>query len=273
MFNHTLIAIDELNGGRDAVALARLLTDPRGTLSLTRVHAAYPTVSHRTTNSLQEAERRTAEVALRRAAAITGIDQLIAYGAASVGSGLDLLSVEIRADLIVAGSSLDVGEGHAGVGDSVTEALSRAGAPVAVAPRGFAARAGSLGRIGVAFEDSTEGGQALTLARHLAADHGAEVVVLEHVADAGEAGRAHVTEATRRLYGFSATVDLLVLGARGAGPLRRITHATAPLSLARDVLCPLVLATARTRMPRGTAVAATGEQWTSGVTSSFMRPL
>jgi nucleotide-binding universal stress UspA family protein len=146
-----------------------------------------------------------------------------------------------------------------------------------------------LREIGVGYNGSPESEQALTVARALANEHEARLSAFEAVsipAIALSEGPAPVDEWTQELledarrrvsaledvephavYGqaseelamFSASVDLLVVGSRGYGPVGRLIHGGTSQELARVARCPLLVLTRAGRAPHSRDEAKVAE--------------
>lgn len=260
MFDNVIVGIDGLSGGRDALALARELAGDGGEIALAHV---YP---------VQAGERERSRELLEAERSESGLDaKLCAVASLHVGRGLHELAERIGADLIVVGSSRRGLVGRVVQGDDTRAALNAAPCAVAVAPSAYAERPSILAEIGVGYNGSPESQHALSVARELAADHGARVSAFEAVslrprafADARHPGpeaiKAAVEEARGRLaalgdvephaaYGepaeelalYGASVDLLIVGSRGYGPLGRLIHGRTSLRLAGSARCPLLV--------------------------------
>jgi len=203
----------------------------------------------------------------------------------SPAAGLQSIAQETGASVIVVGSShrspLRV------LGGSVTESvLASASVPVAVAPNDYARTARGLLTIGSGFDGSPESREALAWAANLARRRHAHLVALavhtrmafggvpaagvvnlrsandtfraalhEQLADT-VAARGDGDEASSRMLDgdavselaeASAELDLLVLGSRGYGPVRRVLFGSVSRALARYAACPVVV------VPRGAA--------------------
>ncbi len=240
MFENVLIGVDGRPTGRDAIALARRLADPDAVLTLGH---AYFERSPGDARALLESERRA-----------TGIDaQLITFCAEAPGHGLQQQAQQQLADLLVVGSCTRGALGRATLGDDTRGALNGAPCAVAVAPKGYALVDHPIHTIGVAYNASAESVHALDAARRLAQTTRATVHVLQVVTmpsmaasgfvapglgdavdamleEAGQGLKALSGVQTRAVYGrpseelaaFSAEVDVLVVGSRGYGPIRRL---------------------------------------------------
>jgi nucleotide-binding universal stress UspA family protein len=222
-------------------------------------------------------ERQAADVAAK----LTGT------ASASVAGGLHQLVADCAAELLVVGSC---GRGLAGrlLGrDDTRASLNGASCAVAVAPPGYAAaHPHDIRTIGVAYNATPEAGAAVLVARGLATEYGATVRALNVVSTASGAGGVweafgtgwtNILEAQKRaandclgsldgvdgqvavglpdeeLTAFTDEVDLLVVGSRSYGPLRRLIFGSTSAHLARTARCPLLV------LPRSVAAYTKGE--------------
>jgi nucleotide-binding universal stress UspA family protein len=248
MFENVLVGVDGGPNGRDAIALARNLTDPAGKLTLAHVRlgpgfeAEEPEASKR----LLERERAGGEIAA----------ELVILSSESPGRGLHQQAEKQDADLLVVGSCRHGAFGRAMLGDDTRGALNGASCAVAIASRGYAEQGGRavkpIADVGVGYNESPESKHALAIARILAKPSGAAVHVLEVVSipaygyagmtpGLGESIEVMLSEANQRLnelsgvdahaiYGltgeelgaFSQGMDILVVGSRGYGPVKRL---------------------------------------------------
>ena len=285
MFNRIIVGIDGLSGGRDALALARELVGEHGEITLAHVYLESQIPSRDAPGIFQAGEARHARELLESARAEAGLNaELRPVCAHHVGRGLHELAESLRADLIVVGSSRNGLLGRVVQGDDMRAALNAAPCGVAIAPSGYAERPTLMGEIGVGYNGSSESAAALDLARALAAERGARVSVFEAVslparayADARHPGaetlEREIEAARERLaelgdvevhaaYGdpaeelalYGASVDLLIVGSRGYGPLGRMIHGHTSLRLARRARCPLLV------LPRAMAADQDGER-------------
>ncbi len=238
MFENVLVGVDGRPNARDAVALARRLTSRDGQLTLGHVHRG---------------EMPSIEL-LEPALAAAGVDlELKSIVAAHPGAGLHQQAERQHADLLVVGSCSHGPFGRATLGNDTRDALNGAPCAVAIAARGYAEIPEPIETIGVAYNGSPESATALELARELAASSGASVQALEVISipsvaftgivpvAIGDGIDAMLSSAATRMkaltgvdgkavYGlpgeelaaFSAQVDLLVVGSRGYGALKRL---------------------------------------------------
>jgi nucleotide-binding universal stress UspA family protein len=209
-----------------------------------------------------------------------------AVGSHSAAHGLDDVAEELGASMIVVGSSPRGARRHILAGSTAERLLHGASCPVAVAPRGIRERSldAPVRRIGVAYVDSDEAREALSVAVNLVQRTGAALTLYTVVAPRSEfspvAGRASerslmaaVRESLRSSVdaalaslpeGMQAAdellegdvvdelasldereCDLLICGSRGYGPVRRVLLGGVSRRLMRRAACPVVV------VPRG----------------------
>lgn len=192
---------------------------------------------------------------------------------ASVGRGLHELASAEGADLLVVGSSRQSLLGRVRIGDHTLGALNGAPCAVAIAPAGFSEHAQVMREIGVGYDGSSESEHALEVARGLASGWGVKLSAFTAVSVSTAALGAGVPprndaidvllrEARERIealggvephaaYGaaveelavYSASLDLLVVGSRGYGPIGRLIHGSTSARLANTTRCPLLVLT------------------------------
>jgi nucleotide-binding universal stress UspA family protein len=292
MFDSVIVGIDGGDGGRDALALASMLREEGGQLTLANVyaqayvwkggHPAYQLVKEEDSLAMLERTRREG-----------GVDaQLTQVGEPSVGKGLHELAEDARADLLVVGSSRRGLVGRVMLRDDTRAALNGASCAIAIAPAGYALDPHPMRQIGVGYNGSTESNHALRVARELSKTHDAKLSALEVVSvptyavlgtmtsasadDLVELARKRIAtlEAAaleriatlggvepRAAYGqpaeelaqYSASLDLLVVGSRDYGPLGRLIHGSATRRLARSARCPLLVLTRAARRAESSA--------------------
>ena len=157
------------------------------------------------------------------------------------------------------------------MGDDTHAALNGAPCAVAIAPAGYVSESGVMREIGVGYDGSPESEHALELARELGAEFGAKLSAFEVVslpryllrdgsAPLDESIEDFVRDARERIaalggvephaaYGhppeelamYSASLDLLIVGSRGYGPIGRMIHGSTSQQLARTARCPLLV--------------------------------
>lgn len=254
MFENVLVGVDGRSYGRDAIALALRLMGSDGKLTLANVRPGEFHPVHAFTPGLLEQEHRASLELLERERSEADVQaELVSVVSATPGAGLHYQAEEQGADLLVVGSCSRSMLGRAMLGDDTRASLNGAPCAVAVAAREYAAHPTPLAKVGVAYNGSPESVHALEKARELAAPTHASVTALEVVnipsyaftgvvAPAlGDSIELMLTEANERVgqlpgvqgravYGlageelaaFSQEVDLLVVGSRGYGPVRRL---------------------------------------------------
>lgn len=266
-FENVLVGVDGTSTGRDAITLANRLGAGPGRLTL--AHVIVVDVP-RYRNFHSTPAWKEAREMLEHQSEATGVTaELTGMFAPSVGSGLHQLAEDCDADLIVVGSATRGRIGRVLIGDGARGTISGATRPVAVAPHGYADRSGEIRTIGVAYNDTAEAEAALAVGRALAARGDSPVramaVVSPIPAAAGQwdeldairavekatrdrlhslegvEGRVAFGVAAQALVGFGDEVDLLVVGSRGHGPVRRLMLGSTSMQLARDARCPLLI--------------------------------
>src|SRR5665213_2855223 len=273
MFKNVLVGVDGRPNGRDAMALASQLTDPDGKLTLAHVHTGRLNPSHAITPGLVREEREASEKLLERERGACDVNaDLLSIVSMSPGRGLHEQAEEQNADLIVVGSCSHGAFGRAMLGDDTRAALNGAPCAVTIASRGYAEHPTSIAKVGVAYNASPESKAALALARELAAPTGAAVHALEVVSiptyaytglmtpPIGESIEVMIQEANGRMkelpgveghavYGlageelaaFGDQVDILVVGSRGYGPVKRLVLGSTSDYLQRHARCSLLV--------------------------------
>jgi nucleotide-binding universal stress UspA family protein len=291
MFKNVVVGVDNEEGGRDAVALAMMLAADGGKLTLVQVYRAALGLSG-TDYEHDEHERIRELLEKRRTEA--GVEaELRWYESASVGRGLHELAELTCADLLVIGSSRRGLLGRVLIGDHTRAALNGAPCAVAIAPAGYCREPAMTLEVGVGYDGSPESEAALALARIVAAEHQAKLSAFQAIStpaylslgylsspapiEANLIGR-EVEQAGERIaalgvephsaYGdpveeltlYSASLDLLVVGSRGYGPLGRLVYGGVAQRLARTARCPLLVLTRSARTVLGELDQATVEQ-------------
>jgi nucleotide-binding universal stress UspA family protein len=282
MFSNVLVGVNGEEGGRDAIALARTLLAADGELSVAYVFGSQPHELRGWNGPPMSDSGERAREVLEGACAEAGIEARVCWRAASsVGRGLHELADIIGADLLVVGSSRRGLLGRVRLGDHTRAALNGAPCAVAVAPAGYSSEPAPVTReIGVGYDGSPESDHAVRFARTLAAEFGSKLSAFEAVSIpaytylAVDAGSIDDIVRTRRAriatlggvephaaYGdpveeltlYSASLDLLVVGSRSYGPLRRLVLGSTAQHLARTARCPLLVLTrsARTALAGG----------------------
>ena len=279
MFKNVVVGVDGSENARDGIALATRLADPAGRLTLVHVHAGGLHPLRAVSPGVIAEERAESEQLLERERAAGDVEaELVSIVASSPGAGLHRQAEEQGADLLVVGSCSRGAFGRAMLGDDTRAALNGAPCAVAVAARGYAEYPTPIAKVGVGYNDTPESRTALAVARTVAEPTRASVHVLEVVsiptyaysgfvpAVIGGGVDASIAEADERLaqlpdvialagYGltgeelaaFSEGVDILVVGSRGYGPLRRLVLGSTSDYLERHARSSLLV------LPRGAA--------------------
>lgn len=282
MFENAIVGVDGRPNGRDAIALATRLLAENGKLTLANVHGGrlHPLHASMPERATEEQER-SHELLERERSGAEVQAELVSYAASSPGHGLHELAEQTRADLLVVGSC---GRGAAGrvlLGDDTRASLNGAPCAVAVAARGYSEHPLPIATIGVGYDGSPESEVALAAARELAARHRAIVRALQVVSIPGYAfagygapalgedieqilatanermqaldavdGRAVYGLTSEALAEFGEEVQLLVVGSRGYGPMKRLIIGSTSDYLQRHARCSLlVLPRAATQAP------------------------
>ena len=274
MFENVIVGVDGRPTGRDAIELARHLVSQEGKLILANVHSGELSPVHAITPGLMAQEREASHELLQRERAEADLEadvELVSFLALSPGRGLHDLAEERNADLLVVGSCGRGVLGRAMLGDDTRAALNGAPCAVAIAARGYAQHPLPLASIGVGYDGSPESEAALASARAVAAQQRAKLVALEVVwipaysfsgltpPALGDTIETLVTDAKERLRqlqdvegravyglpgeelaGFSGEVNLLVVGSRNYGPLRRLVVGSTSDYLERHARCSLL---------------------------------
>lgn len=272
MFKQIVVGVDEHEGGRDAIALAKKLVAPAGRLTLAFVYCGDPYVYRGASAAFEATERERTLGRLEAARVEAGIDATLNFvGSTSAGRGLHELAEHRAADLLVLGSCRRSLLGRVMMGDDTRAALNGAPCAVAIASAGYVDEPTAMREIGVGYDGSPESEHALGLARELATECSAKVSAFEVVSlpryllrdgstpldesiedfvrDARERIRALGGVEPHAAYGhpgeelamYSASLDLLIVGSRGYGPIGRMIHGSTSHQLARTARCPLLV--------------------------------
>jgi len=283
MFKNVLVGVDDGEGGRDAIVLARLLAAPGSEITLAQVYEGGSEVSRASNSAYEEAQHDRIRTLLEKASQETGVEAHIRWhGSRSVGRGLHELAELSGADLLVIGSSRRGLLGRTLIGDDTSAALNGAPCAVAIAPAGYCREPVVMREVGVGYDGSLESEAALALARIVAAEHHTRLSAFHAIsnpaylylgylgtpAPAGaESIHRELERARKRIAGlggvephaaygdaveeltlYSASLDLLVVGSRGYGPLGRLVYGGVAQRLARTARCPLLVLTRSAHM-------------------------
>ena len=279
MFEKTVVGVDDRQGGRDALALAATLTAVTGgELLAVRAYPHEARASRAWVGGFEEDMRTDAGTELDRIVIESSVTaHRIIVGDTSPARALHKIAEEEAADLLVVGSTHRGQVGRVLVGGVTAGVLHHAPCPVAVAPLGYAERAAKPASIVVGFDGTDEARHALRLAGALAKACGAQVRVLSAVAtpvmatspaayepewlDEAQQDCHHEVEqalatlekigvpssgdvvvglAVDELVELSHEVDLVVVGSRGWGPVRRLLLGSTSERLVREAACPVI---------------------------------
>ncbi len=271
MFHKVLVGIDGHGGGLDAAALARQLVASDGELVLVHIVAGYPIAAKGETGDYDRVRHVDSQAILEQASEQTGIRSHVAHDAATVGHGLQELAQRESADLVVVGATRRGPAARIFIGDDTRDTLRAVRGAVAVAPVGYADKASAIGKIGLAYDGSSASRAAATVARDLAMALNAELATAELVdvpaylrhagtthegspapepmnavtnqiaALAGSEPHVSVEDANEQLIAAGGTVDLLIVGSRSVGLVRRLLHGGTNQDLVRVSHCPVLV--------------------------------
>jgi nucleotide-binding universal stress UspA family protein len=296
LFNDVIVGVDRPRAGRDGILLAERLMARGGTRTLACVLTSDPLFYRGASQAVAEAERAEAIDLLETARDLAGVQaHLRCEWWPSVGRGLHEIAEELGGDLVVVGSSSRGVLGRVLIGDDTHASLNGARCAVAIAPAGYGEASGPIREVGVGYDGSAESEAALELARAIAREQGARLSACQAVSipttalgpgplPLGDTMARLVREAQERLDGledvdaraaygspagvlavYSGSVDLLIVGSRGYGPVGRLVHGSTSSRLARSACCPLLVlprspvpSTSRTAQSDEASVAMSG---------------
>jgi nucleotide-binding universal stress UspA family protein len=289
MYRTILVGYDGTEGGRDALALARILRAPDGVVIVACIHPTSGRAADKQLNTLLADAAAQTLAGARMQVREDWLEFRTAPGH-SPAHGLHVLSEEVAADLVVVGSSSRGENGRVHAGSTGERLLNGSPCPVAVAPQGFATGAGTPRVIGVAYDGSDESRAALAEATTLAIETDATLRVImavpplelrwsaaafagatgdevrqqrheafrQQLAEASESLPAETRAATTLVAGPPSEViaeeaekgvHLLVMGSRSYGPIRRVMIGSTAIEMMRVAPCPVIV------IPRGAATA------------------
>ena len=276
MFKKILVGVDGSPHSLDAAALARDLAGDETTITFAHVHPGRLHPLHAVQPDVVAEEQKRSDEMLRRVREESGVGaELVSIVAESAPAGLHGEAEQSGFDLLIVGSCGRGAFGRVMVGDHARAALNGSPCAVAIANRGYVHHTEpgkAKNRIGVAYNESPEAEDALALAKELAAIRGAELKALEVVAiptyaytelaatDTGVGLEALLKEANDRVgklegvdaraeYGlageqlaaFGDELDLLVVGSRSYGPVKRLVLGSTSDYLERHGRCSLLV--------------------------------
>jgi nucleotide-binding universal stress UspA family protein len=257
-----VVGVEDAHSALDALALARRLAEPAGRLLLVCVYSGDPVYAGEGGHAYQRALRADAEATVARLAGSPGTATR-AVAASHPAWGLQRVAIEERAQLIVVGSS------HAGPlrrilpGSTGEHLLGGAPCPVAIAPCGYRKREDDpIAVVGCAYDGTPEARAALASAENLALRLDARLHALR-VVETPEASvheRDELRRATAQLHPdvaaepvilcgepaeelvrASHSLDLLVAGSRGYGPLHAVLAGATSGRVIRSAACPTIV--------------------------------
>ena len=125
MFKNVLVGVDGRPTGRDAVALATRLLDPRGTLTLAHVHEDLQSPVHAVAPGVMKTERDVSlELLERERSEVNVAAEIVSLASGSPGAALHQQATEQNSDLVVVGSCGRGALGRAMLGNDTRAALN-----------------------------------------------------------------------------------------------------------------------------------------------------
>jgi nucleotide-binding universal stress UspA family protein len=235
MYRKILVGYDGHEHARDALALARGLAAIEGAeLVLVAALELDPLAT-----PADAYERATAEAEERLSASAREVleetpFELRTFGGVSAARALSEFAEAEHADVIVLGSTHRGGLGRVLPGSVGEHLLHGAPCAVLIAPIGFAGRDQlEITSIGVGFDGRNQAGHARAVATALAADLGASIETITVAEDDGDPAQVLVER--------SAGLDLLVVGSRNHGPVRRALLGSVAAEVMRSASCPVLV--------------------------------
>jgi nucleotide-binding universal stress UspA family protein len=274
-----LVGVDGTDGGRDALAFARRLAVVTG--ARLRLANAFPyddTHTRASNEAFRRALLEDAESVLAEADGWGAPRQAVAD--VSPPHALHELAEDTAASLVVVGSTCRGPVGRVLPGSTGERLLHGSPCPVAIVPHGYRSREHEIRVIGVGYDGSEESEAALASACELARHMGAGLRVIR-VFDTSQIGTPALMsgpgyisiprdlERTQReqfehrvaqqpidieiesvfvagipskeLPAQSESLDLLIMGSRGYGPLRAVLLGGVSHALVRKAACPVII--------------------------------
>jgi nucleotide-binding universal stress UspA family protein len=284
---HLVVGAQGTTGARDALALGVRLAqelDASLTLVAVSIDPTGPGPIPHAERRREEAQAHLAALAADVPAELRAATQVVR--ANSVVQGLHRVAEHEQASMLVLGPTHVGKAGRAVHGDNTLGVLRTAPCAVAIAPATFTERRDwRAGRVGVAYVPTAEGRLAVAEAARLAETMGATLEVIavmdlppdvaldEEAADemldalgrraqeaVGEVveqagarvpveGRCLQGDPAEALLAASSTVDLMVMGSRGQGPLGRLVLGSVSARVVHRMACPLVIVPHGVREP------------------------
>jgi nucleotide-binding universal stress UspA family protein len=279
MYRKILVGYDDSDQAKDALALGKRLADATGAeLVIAGVFVVHPMWHGGIDPTIRDEE---VIFARKLEAAAKSVDAAAEpVPSTSPARGLHEIAEETNADLIVVGSTHRGRIGRVVAGSVGVALLHGSPCAVAIAPRGYREHANEISAIAAGFDGSAESGLALMAASELAAATGAKLKLISvaepPVIGTGKGGtggwdalKDAIEERTRdQLAEARQTVpdgievettliggdpvealisaaetsgNILVVGSRAYGPLRRVLLGSVSTSLVRSAPCPLIV--------------------------------
>ncbi|UGS34413.1 universal stress protein [Capillimicrobium parvum] len=273
-----LVGVDERDAARDAVALGATLAGALGAeLAIVHVYPFDPLADSIALGGPPVAplEQESQDIVDRAGEGCPLPYRRIVDSHRSTVGGLHDAAVRTQAEILVVGSSHRGSVGRIALGSHTERVLHGAPCAVAVAPRGLAAAAWRPARIAAGYDGSPDAAHAVETARRIAAATGGTLYLMtaldsapagweryndrpdrradqermreraEHalgeVAGEGEETDVRVGDAVEQLLMLSHRTDLLVLGSRGYGPVRRVLAGATAHRVVREAACPVIV--------------------------------
>lgn len=279
MFERIVVGFDESEGSRDALALGKALAERLeaklivvGVVPSPTGGSLMPALPANAFTNLADQARKGVEAAASELGAEARIVE-----ASSAARGLEEMTEQIEGDLLVLGCA-GTDEGTVRAGHKARVLMQGSPCAVALAPVGYRNSDSQLARIGAAIDGSPESGHALEIAVGITG--GGTVRLLSVATDFADAwgfwGATYALselaeaskEATEKILDQAATslpenlkaekvlldgiasvqirehsadLDLLCVGSRGYGPVRRVLLGSVSSDLLRKVACPVLV--------------------------------
>ena len=273
-----IAGIEDTEESRGALRFARLLAGDDSNLTIASVYAYgyYMAPIGEIQEAREDYFQRMREIAAEEAGSDWDFKEFVGL---SAPAGITRAAEEADADMIVIGSSHRGPIGRVLMGDAGARLAAGAPCAVAVTPRGWDRKsAGRIERIGVAVDGSSESAGAIAFASVLADQFDAEIRMIGVVpyvmaptgTGMGIAGpevqqtikdeldtwmktanelvgpsriqpEIFVGDAADEIAEASQDVDLMVMGSRGYGPLRRVLLGGTSLKVMRSAACPVIV--------------------------------
>ncbi|MBK5233995.1 MAG: universal stress protein [Thermoleophilia bacterium] len=272
-----IVGVEETEEAKDALRFARLFADAEEA-ELHVVSVRSDTIFYEGTDQMEADREKFFEQMLEFAREEVGQDfhfhRAIEH---SVPRGLTEAAEELEAGAMIIGSSHRGPIGRVLMGDAGARLAAGSPCSVIVTPRGWRRSGGArFGKIGIGFHSTRESEDALSYGSELAKKLKASVLIIGVVPAVISPGRGGFTdqaywdhlqedtekavaEATRRVgvdgaegqvrVGYAADelteasldLDLLVLGSRSYGPIRRVLLGGTSVRVMRSSACPVVI--------------------------------